>query len=75
MQGVPVVSTLKLRASCGETGNQGIGDFAYQGLFGSANYGDTPGIAPSQPRQPGPQVGDDARVERRRRGWAPRAIA
>jgi TonB-linked SusC/RagA family outer membrane protein len=38
---------LKLRASYGLTGNQAISDFPYQGLYGSANYGDTPGQAPS----------------------------
>jgi TonB-linked SusC/RagA family outer membrane protein len=37
----------KLRASYGLTGNQAISDFPFQGLFGSANYGDTPGTSPS----------------------------
>ena len=43
---------LKLRASYGLTGNQAISDFPYQGLFGSANYGDTPGSAPSNLANP-----------------------
>ena len=37
----------KLRGSYGLTGNQAISDYPFQGLFGSANYGDTPGISPS----------------------------
>lgn len=44
---------LKLRASYGVTGNEGltgdqeIADYAYLGTYGSANYGTTPGIAPA----------------------------
>ncbi|HJU73543.1 MAG TPA: SusC/RagA family TonB-linked outer membrane protein, partial [Gemmatimonadaceae bacterium] len=39
---------LKLRASYGETGNQGIGDdFAPLARFGKANYSDEPGLSPS----------------------------
>lgn len=47
------LGTLKLRASYGVTGNQGltgdqeIADYAYLGTYGSANYGGIPGIAPS----------------------------
>jgi TonB-linked SusC/RagA family outer membrane protein len=41
------LGTLKLRASYGLTGNQGIDNYAYLGTFGSANYGTTPGIAPA----------------------------
>jgi TonB-linked SusC/RagA family outer membrane protein len=41
---VPFVSTLRLRASWGETGNQEISNYPYQGLFGSANYGGRPGL-------------------------------
>ena len=37
---------LKLRGSLGLTGNQAISDYPFQGLVTSANYGDTPGIAP-----------------------------
>ena len=37
---------LKLRSSLGLTGNQAIDDYPFQGLVGSANYGDEPGIAP-----------------------------
>lgn len=41
-------ATLKLRASYGVTGNQGIGDdFAPLPRFARANYSDEPGIAPS----------------------------
>lgn len=39
---------LKIRASYGETGNQGIADdFAPLARFGRANYSDEPGISPS----------------------------
>ncbi len=47
------LGTLKLRASYGVTGNQGltgdqeISDFAYLGLYGTSNYGENPGIAPT----------------------------
>jgi TonB-linked SusC/RagA family outer membrane protein len=37
---------LKLRTSFGLTGNQAINNYPFQGLVGSANYGDEPGIAP-----------------------------
>lgn len=43
---------LKLRASFGLTGNQAISDFPFQGLAGSANYGDTPGLTPSNLANP-----------------------
>jgi TonB-linked SusC/RagA family outer membrane protein len=44
---------LKLRASYGVSGNQGIGDdFAPLGRFGKANYSDEPGIAPSNIENP-----------------------
>jgi TonB-linked SusC/RagA family outer membrane protein len=43
---------VKLRASYGLTGNQAISDFPFQGLFGSANYGDIPGISPSNLENP-----------------------
>jgi TonB-linked SusC/RagA family outer membrane protein len=43
---------LKVRASYGLTGNQAISDFPYQGLIGSANYGDNPGNAPSNLANP-----------------------
>jgi TonB-linked SusC/RagA family outer membrane protein len=42
----------KLRGSYGLTGNQAITDYPFQGLFGSFNYGDTPGIAPSNLANP-----------------------
>ncbi len=43
---------LKLRSSFGLTGNQAISDFPFQGLIGSANYGDDPGLAPSNLANP-----------------------
>ncbi|HJQ21099.1 MAG TPA: TonB-dependent receptor [Gemmatimonadaceae bacterium] len=48
MSSLPRFGDLKLRASYGLTGNQGIGDdFAPLTRFGKANYSDAPGIAPS----------------------------
>lgn len=41
------VEDLRLRVNYGITGNQAIGDYPYQGLFGTANYGSDPGLAPS----------------------------
>jgi TonB-linked SusC/RagA family outer membrane protein len=46
-QGLARVANLKLRASFGKTGNQGIGDFAALGVASGAPYGGIPGIAPS----------------------------
>lgn len=43
---------LKVRASYGLTGNQAISDFPFQGLVSDANYGDTPGSAPSNLANP-----------------------
>ncbi len=43
---------LKLRASWGVTGNQAISNYPYQGLVGSANYGDLPGLVPSTLENP-----------------------
>ena len=51
----------KLRGSYGLTGNQAISDYPFQGLVGSANYGDTPGHRAEQPGESRPQVGDDRR--------------
>jgi TonB-linked SusC/RagA family outer membrane protein len=50
LRDVSAISDLSLRASYGRTGNQeGLGNFASRGLFtGGANYGDRPGISPSQ---------------------------
>jgi TonB-linked SusC/RagA family outer membrane protein len=43
------INELKLRVSCGQTGNDGIGDFASLGLYsGGYNYGGSSGIAPTQ---------------------------
>ena len=54
MQGQGLFDDLRLRASYGLTGNQGlIDDFASRGLFeGGANYNDVPGIAPFQLANP-----------------------
>ena len=54
LQGSRILSDLALRASYGRTGNQeGLGNFAAIALFGGgANYGDRPGIAPSQLANP-----------------------
>ena len=46
-------ASLKLRASYGETGNQGIDDeYAALGRYGRANYAEAPGIAPSNIANP-----------------------
>jgi TonB-linked SusC/RagA family outer membrane protein len=46
--GLHRLGSLKVRASYGVTGNQGISDnFAPLPRFGKANYGDIPGIAPT----------------------------
>ncbi|HEY9427979.1 MAG TPA: TonB-dependent receptor [Gemmatimonadaceae bacterium] len=45
-EGLSRVASLKLRASYGETGNQGIGDFAARALAGGVSYAGTPGSAP-----------------------------
>ena len=47
------MGSLKLRASYGLTGNQGISDyFASRGAFGSANYGGLPGTGPKRLANP-----------------------
>jgi len=47
--GVKAINDLKIRASYGLTGNDGIPDFAYMNLYSSgANYQLNPGIYPSQ---------------------------
>jgi TonB-linked SusC/RagA family outer membrane protein len=54
MPQLPGLSEFKLRASYGETGNQGIpdDDFASLGRFGKANYADEPGLGPSALENP-----------------------
>ncbi|HEU0052862.1 MAG TPA: TonB-dependent receptor, partial [Longimicrobium sp.] len=47
LQSVSAIEELKVRASYGVTGNQAISNYPFQGLVGSANYGDDPGLAPS----------------------------
>lgn len=51
-EGLGRVANLKLRASYGETGNQGIGDFAARGLVKGVSYSGTPGSAPSSIANP-----------------------
>jgi TonB-linked SusC/RagA family outer membrane protein len=47
LSGLKSVGDLKLRASYGVTGNQGIGsNFAYLGTFSKANFAGEPGLAP-----------------------------
>jgi len=53
MEDVDFLNDFKLRASYGETGNEAIGDFQFLGLYGTANYGDLPGTAPSNLPNPG----------------------
>jgi TonB-linked SusC/RagA family outer membrane protein len=53
MEGVDFLTDLKLRASFGETGNEAIGEFQFLGLYGTSNYGDLPGTAPSNLPNPG----------------------
>ncbi len=49
MKNIPAVSDLKLRASYGLTGNDGISDYSSLGLYGGGyNYGGNSGIAPIQ---------------------------
>ncbi|HEX6040030.1 TonB-dependent receptor [Longimicrobium sp.] len=52
MEGVAFVDDLKVRASYGVTGNQAISNYPFQGLVGSANYGEIPGLAPSNLANP-----------------------
>jgi TonB-linked SusC/RagA family outer membrane protein len=47
-QGLARLATLKLRASYGVTGNQGIGDFASRSLASGAPYSGDAGVAPTQ---------------------------
>jgi len=47
-----VLSRLKLRASAGITGNGGIGNHDWRGLWGSSNYAGQSGIRPSQTANP-----------------------
>ena len=46
--GLQRTMSLKLRASYGATGNQGIGDFAARALATGSPYSGTPGISLSQ---------------------------
>jgi TonB-linked SusC/RagA family outer membrane protein len=46
------LGSIKLRGSFGVTGNQGIGNNTYRATFGSANYGKTGGISPTNLANP-----------------------
>ena len=48
-------SFLKVRASYGNTGNAGIGNFQHLGLYGSGSYNNQPGLRPTQ--IPNPDLG------------------
>ena len=48
LTGNPIISFLKLRASFGQTGNAGIGNFRHLGLYGVDNYYGTSGLIPTQ---------------------------
>lgn len=50
-----VVSFLKLRSSYGITGNAGIGNFEWQGLYGAEAYAFNPALQPTQ--IPNPDLG------------------
>ncbi len=52
LSGTDWLDELKLRASWGMTGNQAVSNYPYQGLVGSANYGDLPGLIPSSLENP-----------------------
>jgi len=53
MQGVNVLSQLRVRASYGQTGNDQIGNFDSRGLFGTGFiYNNAAGFAPSQLENP-----------------------
>jgi len=43
-----IISFLKLRASFGQTGNAGIGNFRHLGLYGVDQYNGTSGLIPTQ---------------------------
>ena len=51
-EGLGRVASLKLRASYGETGNNGIGDYASRGLVDGVDYAGIPGSAPSSIANP-----------------------
>jgi TonB-linked SusC/RagA family outer membrane protein len=48
LAGNKTLSFLKIRTSYGVTGNAGIGNFQYLGLYGVSSYNDKPGLAPTQ---------------------------
>jgi TonB-linked SusC/RagA family outer membrane protein len=52
LSGIGWMNELKLRGSWGITGNQAVSNYPFQGLVGSANYGDQPGLRPSTLENP-----------------------
>jgi TonB-linked SusC/RagA family outer membrane protein len=52
LAGNKTLSFLKIRTSYGMTGNAGIGNFSYMGLFGVNTYNGQPGFVPSQIANP-----------------------
>ena len=59
LSGLSRLGSIKLRGSYGLTGNQGIDNTAYRATYGTANYGKTAGITPTQLCQSRSQVGAD----------------
>jgi TonB-linked SusC/RagA family outer membrane protein len=52
LAGNKTLSFLKVRTSYGMTGNAGIGNFSYMGLYGVNTYNGQPGFVPSQIANP-----------------------
>ncbi|WEK21735.1 MAG: SusC/RagA family TonB-linked outer membrane protein [Candidatus Pedobacter colombiensis] len=54
MEDVKAISSLRLRASYGRTGNASgfASDFGYRGLYGGGNYGGMPALIPVYPNNP-----------------------
>nr|WP_255233400.1 TonB-dependent receptor [Aliifodinibius salipaludis] len=52
MSDVDAIDNLKVRLSAGITGNQSIGNFSYQALYGVESYSGTPALAPNQLANP-----------------------
>ena len=52
LAGNKTLSFLKIRTSYGMTGNAGIGNFSYMGLYGVNTYNGQPGFVPSQIANP-----------------------
>jgi TonB-linked SusC/RagA family outer membrane protein len=52
LSGLSRLGSIKIRGSYGVTGNQGIGNNTYRATYGSANYGKTGGITPTNLANP-----------------------